>query len=741
MWCSSSFFLTVPLRLPAEGTGTKGRKTLVDVSDKANLPIVVCPACQGLTFVVRSCRCRNGGDQLLVDWHQPPGIDRGPYRDCEVCAGVGSVSESCHRCHGAGNCRSQLVLTVANVDSGGVASISVLPALLDPRPLPNGRYAADLMPVVRGLADQVAAAEVYEPSRPQSPITADCDLLVFMPPQWRPDLPERGRLALAAVAIADAAQYLPWRVYYGRAAAPPPDLNKLLNRLCALADQLCLDFVIDHRRDVSVDPDDPLLLWGLRYEVPGSPVPTDAPAHHNAQEALTQTTPEEAIRRGIGLGRPRESQHQTAPAYWITTPVASPDPPHTASWAEVARRVTEVCGTGAGAVAIWRDRRWHFIQLTQAGMTEVLQQEDTGQVTSRNVSTLMRVGEPPPPIYWDQQIPSQPCPDCASGTAWSRCWCALNIGGGGEPDPACEQCGGAGAYAQGWCATCGDAARISSGVVITYTDLDRRTLHINWRTGGDATVHLVSTTPAGTPVLQLAAEYQVAQWGQLFGVTVASMIDLAADTELDSELRDGLVTAFDPTADPITQHLHRASRGRPGARLLVYAAQPPEPGADILQLLRLILGLGLATEVTVESHRHRAGEPLSIQGERWLVNAVPPDTPVDELRTPLHTTLHRATTSLGAYLPTLLHQTVPAAPTQPPAVPQQPVPVSVEVGNLQTLMRRLAHHYLGQAVMARFNRNCCRIYAGGFADADLVATAPSLPAAVRALLGASAADG
>lgn len=82
-------------------------------------PVIVCPDCAGLMLTVTTCRCVHGGNRLVVDADSPGGQ---PYWDCRLCGGVGTVADDCPGCRGRGRVRAHLVVTVANLDSGAVAS-------------------------------------------------------------------------------------------------------------------------------------------------------------------------------------------------------------------------------------------------------------------------------------------------------------------------------------------------------------------------------------------------------------------------------------------------------------------------------------------------------------------------------------------------------------------------------------------------------------------------------------------
>lgn len=111
--------------------------------------VTTCPDCDGLTSTLGACDCVEYEDRVLVTEEQAP---RQPYRDCRVCLGVGRVAYACQRCGQHGRRRGHLVMTVANVDTGAVASVSVEPGTVPPRLAPDGGRYLPLRPLVDGLA-------------------------------------------------------------------------------------------------------------------------------------------------------------------------------------------------------------------------------------------------------------------------------------------------------------------------------------------------------------------------------------------------------------------------------------------------------------------------------------------------------------------------------------------------------------------------------------------------------------
>jgi hypothetical protein len=147
--------------------------------------------------------------------------------------------------------------------------------------------------------------DVWDPRRPLAEQSVPL-------PTWRPGLPADRRRAIEAEAIAREDLY-PWRLYLGRCAAPPAaDPDRALGRLCAVADLLCLDLVVEARREPWGT-----LTWDVRYEVPGAGVP-EQPGHraHDLPEAVATTRVRDALaglaERGLrapvhdrpGLARP-----------------------------------------------------------------------------------------------------------------------------------------------------------------------------------------------------------------------------------------------------------------------------------------------------------------------------------------------------------------------------------------------------------------------------------------------------
>ncbi len=130
-----------------------------------------------MTFTLEPCRCTTYGDRFLAD-ADVLGPRREAYRSCEQCRGAGSVAYPCYRCGRRGRRRAQLVVTVANLDTGAVASHQVVPGGLDPHRDPAGHWVVDLASRVRELAATVGAVldEADAPS-------------LWLDRQWRPDLP------------------------------------------------------------------------------------------------------------------------------------------------------------------------------------------------------------------------------------------------------------------------------------------------------------------------------------------------------------------------------------------------------------------------------------------------------------------------------------------------------------------------------------------------------------------------
>ncbi|HEY0697466.1 MAG TPA: hypothetical protein VGD43_06610, partial [Micromonospora sp.] len=159
--------------------------------------VVTCPTCDGLGLRMVGCRCARGGDRQLVTDEWAAGL---PYADCTVCRGAGGIVTGCPDCRQRGRRRAQLVLTVANLDTGAVASASVEPGTLRPVPDPAGGWRLDLAALADELATRVRAAQVAAGPSP-----------VRLPDRWRPELPADTRRLIEAEAIARAARQ-PWQV-------------------------------------------------------------------------------------------------------------------------------------------------------------------------------------------------------------------------------------------------------------------------------------------------------------------------------------------------------------------------------------------------------------------------------------------------------------------------------------------------------------------------------------------------
>ncbi|WDZ87358.1 hypothetical protein [Micromonospora cathayae] len=618
---------------------------------------------------------------------------------CPECAGDG-----CPRCHWRGRRRAQLLLTVANRDTGAVASHRVTPADLEPRRDPAGGWVADLTPRVRELAATVAAALDPEP------------LLVRLPPAWRPDLPATDRYAHLADALADMARRRPWWLWLGgTAAVSPVDPAVRLARLCHLADLLLLDLVVEARRH----GDGP--RWAVRYEVPGSPVPAGPfVGHPDLATALTRTDVPDAL-AGLaerGLTAPArllepEPAFPGAPAAGPLTPlpaagspipvpggppnpVPSPgdddDPVRRLERRIVAELVAPVEGTDRpGAQATWRDGHWWYTGLRASARPG----------GPHGASTLFRVTEPPDLAYLGEVVPGRPCPDCRADNPTRPCRCV----GGGRAAGDCDRCGGTGRRRRSVlrCATCGGNRRLRRSVLVTITDLRHRVVHLGWHAGTPEDTCEVATAPGGRPVVQLPERYRLGAWARVFGVRPEDLAEADGGHALPRELRDGYVTLPWSGADPVGEYLRAVGPGLPAGRLVVTAVRPDVP--PLAELVRLATGLDLALHVSLLDLRQHAGHPLRADGRYWSVELRPRDAPVHPADLPTRPSLAAALDDCLSHLADDLAGLVPADPDLPlpvPAAPARPVPDDPE-----PVLLRLAAAHPGRAVTLRLTRAGC----------------------------------
>ncbi|GAB3972375.1 hypothetical protein [Plantactinospora veratri] len=497
------------------------------------------------------------------------------------------------------------------------------------------------------------------------------------------------------------------------------------------------------------------LSWHLRYEVPGGPVPTDASGGaDDLAGAVVGTSDLEALYDLQARGR-------AAPAHYLTGGDQPPPDLPAVDLEQVERRMLadcidlRTCAPTAGAQAIWRDGRWWHTSLRIADTTETFTESDTGQIHRRETSILRRGWQPPAPSWQGAPVPYVDCPDCDPHSRLRRCECLLLAG---RADPDCPKCSGAGLSPSALpCDTCRDTHRVYRSVTVTLTDLVGRVVHLDWRVdrhgwragdlGWHGDVHTwqagqqgwhtgervpapqVATQPGGKPVHQLPDPFRLATWAGRFGVRPDDLTELDGGGEVRHDLRKGVVTLPYPGADPLAEHLHQASRGRPGARLFVLARRPDVP--PLADLVRLVLGIRLTVTVTLTDHIDNAGDLRLVQGEGWDVGVEPPGLPVAPHSLPTRPTPEAAIANCLEYLELAVAQRVPEDPTRPIPVPQTPVPVAVD--DPVPLIRRLARHHAGQPVAVHYDGVTCQLQVRERDGVRQLCTAPTLPAALTAL--------
>ncbi|ROO52693.1 hypothetical protein EDC02_7633 [Micromonospora sp. Llam0] len=238
-------------------------------------------------------------------------------------------------------------------------------------------------------------------------------------------------------------------------------------------------------------------------------------------------------------------------------------------------------------------------------------------------------------------------------------------------------------------------------------------------------------------MVRLAEHYRVDCWAAHFGGSGDQLVDLGLDAPLGVEARWGVLTAASAD-DAVREYLIRVSAGRPAARVFVWVDRGTSTALGAL--MRVVFGLGLAVELVARSYRHNAGDPVLAQGETWGVTATSPVRGAAVAFAAASPSMALAVAGFADSLGTQLHGLVPADPTRPIAVPQQPHPVEVGGDDYEYLMRRLAEYHEGAAVMARLFPGGCQVHVEARDATRLAATAATLRDAVVALLGPNALD-
>ncbi|GAB2934101.1 hypothetical protein GCM10027280_22480 [Micromonospora polyrhachis] len=753
-------------------------------------PVVSCDHCEGQGRKLVLCQCVRWGNRFLVDaTSDRHSADGRAYQDCELCKGSGYVGHDCDQCRRTGRRRAQLVLTVANLDTGAVRSLNVVPGGVEPRRNAGGRWELALSPVVAALAAEVGAGEWWDAFPPGG--SAD-PLPILLPTDWQPTLPAADRWQLEAAAITRHCWH-PWRLWFARTEpSPERNLDAELGWLCHLADLWCLDLVVEVRRrgqGLRVrKPNGRGLNWDIRYELPGGGVPSrqrswaeDLPA------AVAATTAQDAMFNLV-------ERSLTAPPHFLRPHRPHRSGPPVIDVDQVERRVYAdlegVGGAAHGAQAIWRDGRWQHTRLQVEDQVEVLTEQSTGQVVRETKIVLSRTWEPPAPAWHGDPIPYDPCPACDPQHRLRICLCTL---GNRPPDPACPGCDGAGVAAEtGACHACRDSGRVYRGMVVTLTDLADTTLHLNWlppersvdapqadvdlNNAPQADVDLndapqvdvdlndapqadvdlndapqadvdlndapqadvdlndapqVATQPGGKPVRQLPAQYQLGHWARVLDARPADLTYLDGDHRVEQDLLDGTVTVDHLGVDPYARYIADASGQHPAGRLLIDISPPA--AVRITKLIRLALGLHQTLVVTLTDHRLNEHDPRLIHGESWNIAMIPPGQPLDPALQPYQSSPEAASAYFLEYLENALADAVPADPRQGIRVPQTPEPAPL-VEDLVPLIRRLAHHHAGQPVSIRYHHTGCHLYVHEHRDSlRHLVSARTVPIALAAI--------
>ncbi|MFV2088306.1 hypothetical protein [Micromonospora sp. LOL_021] len=570
---------------------------------------------------------------------------------------------------GADRRRAQRVFTVANLDTGQVASTSLVPGSFTPLPTPGGTWWLPYAPIVADLAARagVVEATLRDPDFPDEPGRLPSSGLT-LPRQWQPTVPQRDRLRWEAVALTNRL-VSPWLVLIGRSTEPPPpgDPARLLGRLCALADQLHVDLVLEVRPS-SIGRG---LSWDVRFEHAGGAVPDYQHRWIADLPTALATIPAERAVTGLTVANPQLPAHYLTDAALTgrVVPVGLDGHPGGHDLDQVERRMTADAEQHGGAQAIWRNRHWWHTSLRPA---------DTA-------GTFVRGWEPPAPKHWGEPIPAHPCTRCAD-----------------RPDPP-------------YCLDCYGTRQVRRGAVLTVTDLRGRTVHRNWRPDSEPTgdpeaavgpqppTLVLTDRPSGTTVWQLDEHYQIGSLAAQFGVEPTDLTDIDGEHVIDQHLRNGVSQVPHTGGDPLDAYLGEVGATYDGARVMVLATGWPGPTLD--ELAALVRGLGLALDVTVIDHRNTTGRPELSQGHSWSVRVVDPATRLAVDPVPTSAALPEAVALCYRYLHGALRATIPTDPTTPIPVPQQPAAAGTlpDTTTCITQVRRHAATRPGEPVTVRLH--------------------------------------
>lgn len=662
----------------------------------ASLP--ACTGCDGIGVTLIRCSCTRTTGRSMIE-AVDPAVVAAPFPGCLLCKGSGTQALTCTNCSGAGRIRPQVVYTVLNLDTGAVASETVIPGAITPvrcSALPEGKQLWELpvSDIVDHLVAQVGGVldrrhhttDMYRKNLP-------------LANTWAPDLPIADRLQLEAAAIARTQALTRHRHFFTTTtAAHRPSPADRLSELARQADLLHLDLCC-YRFPAATDaaPNACRSAWIVAFALPDDdriPVPSPVP----------RATLAEALEAADPLALLRKVQHdvdpsQPVPASYVDPAHLAPDPrPATSNPAAIAAQLEALAGPNTGALAVRREGRWHFTRLASNGAVDDFVETLTGQVRCKTIPTWRPDTTPPAPSWRGRPIPDRECPQCATGTTWTPCECIDTLTD--RADPACDTCGGTGSRQAGSCIACGRTGRVRYGYTVTVTDL--RDFARHWNFDFDT---CADHQPQPWPPLPELHRHQLPELDRLAAWLFEAGIDYAElrtlfDLAPTPDLVHGGVLAppGTPVRDVVHQHTRERAAGHAGGRIFLIWRPPAR--ATVLQATRLAWGLGFELVIGAEDRNAAATAGTARGGMRWGAKFVRPGEPVDRALTGTFGKRHLAE-ALQASIDHLPHLLNVARGTKPgptdiiPAPQQSDPPHLAGAERLEPVLSRLATHHSG----------------------------------------------